>query len=565
MTTSVSALLRELEDLGVRFSVTDGRLRAVAPKDVLTDDHRQAVQRHREELLKLVSDRRLPVTAPPVVPVSRDHPLPLSFAQQRLWFLAQLEPGSVEYNAPMAMRLARRRGRGVLSAALARLVARHEVLRTRLVADEGGEPFQVIDPPPAEVPVSVVDVSAEPDPEAAADRLIAADERVPFDLAAGPLLRASLVRIVAGRARAGAGDASCRRRSNGRRGSFARSCVPCTQRGGRCPELPVQYADFAVWQRQWLTGEVLEGQLAYWRDRLAGVPVLELPLDRPRPAVRSTAGAVIEFTVPAEAADGLRALSRRRGASMFMTVLAAFTVLLARYCGQDDVVVGTPIANRNRAETRGPDRVLRQHAGAADRPVRRSDVRARCWAGSGNGLWPRTRIRICRSSSSSTSWSSTGTGPAPRCSRCCSTTSPATSRKHPVRGGRKRSASRCRRRGWRWPGRPAAGGGGVGSPALAGAGRVQRRRCSTSDRMARLVGHLVELFGEVVVGRGPAGIAVGDVAGGRAVPGAGGVEPTRRRRCRRRRCTELVAARAAAGPDAVGGGVRCGVVVVRRS
>src|SRR5581483_7249592 len=116
------------------------------------------------------------------------------------------------------------------------------------------------------------------------------------------------------------------------------------------PPLAMQYADFAVWQRQWLSGEALEGQLAYWRDQLADVPVLELPTDRPRPPVRSSDAAVVAFTVPAQTTAELRSLARERGVTMFMALLAAFDVLLTRYCGTDDVVVGTPIANRNRAE-----------------------------------------------------------------------------------------------------------------------------------------------------------------------------------------------------------------------
>ena len=117
------------------------------------------------------------------------------------------------------------------------------------------------------------------------------------------------------------------------------------------PPLVVQYADFAVWQRRWLAGDVLEGQLAYWRGQLAGAPVLEVPADRPRPPVRSTAGAITQFTVSAQTAAGLRAVARDGGATMFMTLLAVYAVLLGRYSGQDDVVAGTPVANRNRAET----------------------------------------------------------------------------------------------------------------------------------------------------------------------------------------------------------------------
>ncbi len=285
--------------------------------------------------------------AAPVVPVPRDLPLPLSFAQQRLWFLAQLEPDSVEYNTPMVLPWQGALDVDVLSEALARLVARHEVLRTRLVVGEDGEPYQAIDPPPVHVPVPVVDASGEAGPEA----LIAADARVPFDLATGPLLRASVVRIspeehlVVLVMHHVIGDEWSSR--------IIRDELAALYEGRTLPDLAVQYADFAVWQREWLSGAVLDRQLEYWRDRLTGAPVLELPADRPRPAVRSSAGAVIEFSVPASVAEGLRALSRTAGVSMFMTLLSAFTVVLSRYSGQDDVVVGTPIAGRNRAEIEG--------------------------------------------------------------------------------------------------------------------------------------------------------------------------------------------------------------------
>ncbi len=309
----------------------------------------------RELLERRLRGERVTTTGrnaePAIVPVRRGGQLPLSFAQQRLWFLAQLEPDSVEYNAPMVVRWPAPLDVAVLSGALRSLVARHEVLRTRLPADESGEPYQVIDPPPAEVPVPVVDVSAEDDPGAAAERLVAAVGREPFDLAAGPLVRFSVVRIspeehlVVLAMHHVVGDEW----SVG----IIRDELTALYEGRKLPELPVQYADFAVWQREWLSGRVLESQLGYWRGLLAGAPVLELPTDRPRPAVRSSAGAVIEFSVPAEVADGLKALSRTAGASMFMTLLSAYTVVLSRYCGQTDLVVGTPIAGRNRAEIEG--------------------------------------------------------------------------------------------------------------------------------------------------------------------------------------------------------------------
>ncbi|MFF0524662.1 non-ribosomal peptide synthase/polyketide synthase [Actinomadura nitritigenes] len=303
-----------------------------------------------------VVDAAAGTVVPPIAPVPREEPLPLSFAQQRLWFLDRLEPGSVEYNVPMPLRLPAAVDVGALTAALSALVERHEVLRTRLVAGEDGVPFQAIDPPsPFWLPV--VDVSAASDPREAAGLLVGADAVEPFDLAAGPLIRACLVRV--------AGDEHVLVLSlhhvvsdEWSAGIFRRELAALYEAFRRgepdpLPALPVQYADFAVWQRRWLTGEVLEGQLAYWRERLAGIPVLDLPTDRPRPPVRSTVGAAEAFAFPAEMAEGLRAVAREGGATMFMTVLSAFMVLLGRYAGQDDVVVGTPVANRDRAETEG--------------------------------------------------------------------------------------------------------------------------------------------------------------------------------------------------------------------
>ncbi len=300
-------------------------------------------------LAEVIDGAAAGVQAPPITPVDRDRPLPLSFAQQRLWFLAQLEPDSVEYNAPIIVPWPGPLNVDALSGALTELVERHEVLRTRLVADPDGEPYQVIDPPPAHVPVSLVDVSAEPDPRAAASRLVSAEARVAIDLATGPLVRASVARI--------SPDehlvvlAAHHVVSDEWSGRIVRRELPALYAGADLPDLPVQYADFAVWQRQWLSGDVLDSQLAYWQATLADVPVLELPTDRPRPQIRSSAGAVLAFTVPAEVADGLRALARTTNASMFMVVLSAYAILLSRYSGQPDVVVGVPIAGRNRAET----------------------------------------------------------------------------------------------------------------------------------------------------------------------------------------------------------------------
>ncbi|WP_275423528.1 condensation domain-containing protein, partial [Dactylosporangium siamense] len=272
------------------------------------------------------------VVAPAVVPVERGERLPLSFAQQRLWFLHQLDPDSVEYNLPMPIPLSGGLDVEALAGALTSLIARHEVLRTRLVPDADGVPWQVIDAAPERFDLSVVELAA-----GEVGAWLDADAAVPFDLGAGPLFRATLLRIaedehvLALAMHHVVGDEWS--------AGIVQRELDVLYAGGAAPELPVQYADFAVWQRRWLTGEVLEGQLGYWRDKLGEAPTLELPADRPRPAVRSSEGAAIGFTVPAEVVERLRTLAQASGTSMFMAVLSAFKVLLSRYAGQDDIVV----------------------------------------------------------------------------------------------------------------------------------------------------------------------------------------------------------------------------------
>ncbi|MEU9191384.1 amino acid adenylation domain-containing protein [Streptomyces sp. NPDC048484] len=291
---------------------------------------------------------------PPILAVDRDEPLPLSFAQQRLWFLNQMEPGSAEYNAPSSMKWSGALDVRALTAALTAVVTRHEILRTRLVAGPDGVPHQVIDPP-APAPLPVIDVSAATDPLSAARRLTTADATTPFDLATGPLLRSALIRIrpdehllVLTLHHVVVDDWSVRILR--REVSALYEAFAAGEPDPLAP-LAVQYADFTVWQRQWLSGEVMARQLTYWQSRLGGAPVLELPTDRPRPPVRSNEGGVISFTVPETVATGLRAVACDAGATLFMTLLAAVAVVLGRYGGGHDVVIGTPVAGRNRVET----------------------------------------------------------------------------------------------------------------------------------------------------------------------------------------------------------------------
>jgi amino acid adenylation domain-containing protein len=295
---------------------------------------------------------------PPLVPVPRDRPLPLSFAQQRLWFLDRLDPGSPAYNMPFPLRLAGALDVAVLRQAIARVVRRHEALR--VVFEDGEEgPVQVVRPA-APVPLPAADLAGLPAAlrERELLRLAAAEAARPFDLAAGPLLRSTLVRLTPGdhgilfTLHHVAGDGWST-------GILVRevSVLYAALAAGRepvLPELPVQYGDYAAWQRERLRGELLEREVGYWRERLAGAPpLLELPVDRPRRAVADPRGAAARLRLPGEVSRALHGLARREGATLFMTLLAAFQALLSRYSGQDDVVVGTPVAGRTRAEVEG--------------------------------------------------------------------------------------------------------------------------------------------------------------------------------------------------------------------
>ncbi|MBV9108281.1 MAG: amino acid adenylation domain-containing protein, partial [Gemmatimonadetes bacterium] len=308
--------------------------------------------------IDLLARERGGMVAPPIAPAGREAPLPLSFAQQRLWFLDQLEPGSAAYNLPFALRLRGRLDEEALERALAGVVARHEVLRTRF-AVAAGEPVQVVD---AEVAVrfareDLSHVAAE-ERERQVRALAAAEALRPFDLAAGPLFRGVLVRLgeeehaVLLTLHHVAADGW----STGILAQELSAFYAAIAEGREAdlPPLAVQYGDYAAWQRGWLRGEVLDRQLAYWKARLAGAPpLLEIPTDRPRPLVQGDAGAISTFAVPAGVAQPLRALARREGATLFMVLLGAWQVLLSRYSGQDDVPVGTPVAGRTRTEVEG--------------------------------------------------------------------------------------------------------------------------------------------------------------------------------------------------------------------
>jgi non-ribosomal peptide synthetase component F/alpha-ketoglutarate-dependent taurine dioxygenase len=295
---------------------------------------------------------------PALVRVPRDRPLPLSFAQQRLWFLSQLEPESPSYNIPSAIRLSGVLDVNALEQALNALVARHETLRTV---------FQVVDDEPVQVVLAeqsckleIADVThlSPAERETDAIRLIAAAAARPFDLGSEPSFRALLVKlgeqdhILLLNVHHIVSDGWSMAILFRELGLLYQKYVGASV--APLPGLSIQYADYAVWQRDGVQGKRLEELLSYWKNHLAGAPaVLELPLDRPRPRVQGSQGEKVSFMLSPELSDCLQSTSRREGVTVFMTLLAAFQVLLARLTQRDDVMVGTDLANRTRVETEG--------------------------------------------------------------------------------------------------------------------------------------------------------------------------------------------------------------------
>ncbi|MEH2381700.1 MAG: amino acid adenylation domain-containing protein [Nostoc sp.] len=282
-------------------------------------------------------------------------PPPLTFAQQRLWFLNQLDPNSISYNIPVAIRLKGRLNQAALEQSFNKIVLRHEVLRTTFAVIDS-QPVQVIHPASTSI-ISVVDLRNLPDikRETEVKQLIIEAAQCPFDLGVAPLLRTTLLwldeeeyillvvmhHIVT---------------DEWSMGVFIEELSTlyqafCAGVPSPLPELPIQYADFAVWQRQWLSESVLETQLNYWLAQLDGAPeLLQLPTDRPRPSVQTYQGTTQSLTLNTDLTQKLQTLSQESGTTLFMTLLAAFATLLYRYSGQSDILIGSPIANRNPSE-----------------------------------------------------------------------------------------------------------------------------------------------------------------------------------------------------------------------
>ena len=323
-------------------------------------------------LIGQLQQQNLELSAPPILPRAENAELALSYAQQRLWFLDQFEPNSPFYNMPIALRLAGTVQVAALQQSLQEIIARHEALRTNFITVDG-KPSQIIQTESTWT-LSVVDFKhlSTTEQEIATQQLAQQQAIQPFDLATQALVRATLVvqsqtehvlllcmhHIVSDGWSMGvfiqelAALYNAYSQGNTSGASATRSLLP--QRGTPLAPLPIQYADFAIWQRQWLQGEVLQSQLSYWQQQLAESPaLLVLPTDRPRPAVQTYHGTLQEFALSLELTGKLTKLSQEQGCTLFMTLLAAFDTLLYRYTGTEDILVGSPIANRNRSEIEG--------------------------------------------------------------------------------------------------------------------------------------------------------------------------------------------------------------------
>ncbi|TBR56985.1 non-ribosomal peptide synthetase [Westiellopsis prolifica IICB1] len=354
---SIAEFLFYLNKLDIKVWADGDRLRCNAPKGRLTEALRAEIAERKEEILKFLhqgqhdSHSHLEV----IQAVARNQNLPLSFAQQRLWFLDQLEENSASYNLPAAIHLKGQIQVAALNQAIQEIVMRHEVLRTTF-SMVNGTPVQTI-ASRSNINLIEVDLSSVPNAEQAAEveRLATQEANRSFNLETDPLLRIALLHL-AQKEQVLLINMHHIISDGWSMGIFVRELSTlynafCQGKPSPLPKLLIQYADFAVWQHQWLSREVLDTQLSYWKEQLARVPpILELPTDRPRPPVQTFRGSTQSFQLSKELTLKLKTLSQQSEATLFMTLLAAFATLLYRYSDQDDIVIGSPIANRNRKE-----------------------------------------------------------------------------------------------------------------------------------------------------------------------------------------------------------------------
>jgi amino acid adenylation domain-containing protein len=350
--------LAYLRSLDIQVFVEGEKFRCNAPEGILTAEMRAEIQARKAEIIAfLAATHHRQHNFKPLVPTSRSGNISLSFAQQRLWFLDRLMPNHPFYNIPLALNLTGSIDSAALEQTFNEIVRRHEALRTNIVMDSG-QPVQVIHPT-LTIPLPVIDLQQlQPaEREIQARQLAIEATQQPFNLSTDALLRVKLLRLEQTRSillltlhhivADGWSLGVLMNEIAALYSAFA------SNRPSPLPELTIQYADFAHWQRECLQGDVLDRQLGYWQQQLDGISVLNLPTDRPRLAAQTYQGARYPLQLSKSLSLALLALGQQEGATLFITLLAAFQVLLYRYTQQSDIAIGSPIANRNRSEIEG--------------------------------------------------------------------------------------------------------------------------------------------------------------------------------------------------------------------
>ncbi|MEG3908710.1 amino acid adenylation domain-containing protein [Microcoleus sp. w2-18bC1] len=352
--------INNLRKLDINLFMEGERLRCNAPEGTLTPALKSEINGRKAEIISFLHQANNQKNASALAPISRteNNTFPLSFAQQRLWFLNQLQPNSAFYNIPLGLHFSGQLNIAALESSLQLLINRHEILRTNFIAVDG-EPVQAI-AVTRDFTLPVVDFRPLPasERELEYDKLASQSVMYVFNLAQEPLLRAQLVQltptenvlllIVHHIIFDGWSVNIFVQELTTIYSALVEHHTPTL------PEINLQYVDFAVWQQQWLQGEVLQSQLAYWQQKLAGMPaLLELPTDRPRPAVQSFRGKTQVFTLEQDISEALVSLSQQQGVTLFMLLLTAFKILLYRYTNQLDIVVGSSVANRQYPQIQG--------------------------------------------------------------------------------------------------------------------------------------------------------------------------------------------------------------------
>ncbi|WP_256871845.1 non-ribosomal peptide synthetase [Nostoc sp. TCL26-01] len=351
---TTAEFLAYLQSLDIQLWINGDKLHYSTPTGTLTPALLEQIKEHKAEIIQfLQTNSSFPTET--ILPVPRDTDIPLSFTQQRLWFIEQIEGNSAIYNESGVVKISGSLKVAVLQQSFAEIVQRHEILRTSL-QNVDGQPIQVI-APDLKITVPVIDwcTLTKTEQEQEVQSLIAEEAKRPFDLSQAPLFRVTLLQLEQT-------EYLLQITIHHTIADFwainilldefiALYTALAQDERSPLPPLPIQYADFTLWQRQYLQSGVLETELAYWKQQLSHAPnLLQLPSDRPRPPIQTYAGKIHLFALSKTLTESLRATSRSVGVTLFMTLLAAFKSLLYRYTGQEDILVGSPIANRNHVE-----------------------------------------------------------------------------------------------------------------------------------------------------------------------------------------------------------------------